>query len=297
MEIEAKNRAWRTVLILVPFLLPAAVAAEQGPNRRDALFGFELRDHTHEHWLEEFFHTDEGLPPGWTPPTAEPELNPTPYPVLPPEPVLAPLTAAPGPTPGNTPLPENATYYRAPADLILPDERLSDEAFRARLRHYLPSFGGNPEQILDDFKFQQVGDYWDGVNAEHAYARGLSGRGVRIGMDDYGVDILHPEFAGRVQRTGSFLTRRIPYAFGPEDLAEAFSGCGEEGAKCRVFEIDASGDRALIEHYAHRIIETERRFPDEYHAWFIRDISGGADGWHAIPGLYTREHFDRDSYP
>ena len=303
MDIEAKNLACRAVLTMAVFLLPAAEAAgEQGPQRRDARFEFELRDHTHEHWLEEFFHTDEGRPPGWTPPTAEPEPEPEPEPELappaslygevPPGAVPAPLTTAPGPTPGDTLLPENATYYRAPTDLILPDERLSDEAFRAELSRYLPSFGGTPEQILDDFKFQEAGIYWTRINAEHAYARGLSGRGVRIGIDDYGVDILHPEFAGRVQRTGSFLTRKIPYAYGPEDLAEAFSGCGEEGAKCRVFEIDAAGDRALIEHYAHRIIETERRFPDEYHAWFIRDISGDADGWHAIPGLYTREFVD-----
>ena len=215
---------------------------------------------------------------------------------MPPESVPAPLTPVPGPTPGDTPLPEHATYYRAPADLILPDERLSDEAFRQILSHYLPSFGGTPEQILDDFKFQQGGDYWDGINAEHAYARGLSGRGVRIGIDDWGVDILHPEFAGRVQRRGTFMVRKLLAVRDircPEEdpmcvlFGEvAFSGCREEGAECRVFEIDASGDRALIEHYAHRIIESERRFPDEYETWFIRDLSRGVDGWYAIPGLY-----------
>ena len=320
VDSDAKNLACRAVLTMAVLLFPAAGAAwEQGPQRRDALFGFEL----HEQWLVDYFHTDEGGPPGWTPPPAElepapepepepapapePTPDPTPYPALPPEPVPAPLTAAPGPTPGNTPLPEHATYYRAPADLILPDERLSDGAFRELLSHYLPSFGGTPEQILDDFKFQQVSIYWGGdenweegsINAAHAYARGLSGRGVRIGIDDSGVDILHPEFAGRVQRTGAFLTRKIPNFYGPEDLAEAFSGCGEEGAKCRVFEIDAGGDRALIEHYAHHIIESERRFPDEYHAWFIRDLSRDADGWHAIPGLYAHEgirlsHWDWD---
>ena len=238
------------------------------------------------------FHSLWLSPPKSLVPT--PPAIDSPYPELPPEPVPTPLTAAPGPTPGDTLLPENATYYRAPADLILPDERLSDGAFRERLSHYLPSFGGAPEQILDDFKFQQVGDFWEGINAEHAYARGLSGRGVRIGINDLGVDILHPEFAGRVQRRGTFIVSKIPtvgYDGDPEvypkDLPEAFSGCREEGAGCRVFEIDASGDRALIEHYAHRIIEAERRFPDEYNTWFIQDISrDDATGWHAFPGLY-----------
>ena len=288
MGSDAKKRACRAVLTMAVFLLPAAKAAgEQDPQRRDALFEFEL----HEQWLEDYsFHSLWLSPPK--------SLVPNPpaasiYPALPPELVPAPLTPAPGPTPGNTLLPENATYYRAPADLILPDERLSDEAFRARLSHFLPSFGGNPEQILDDFKFQQVYG-WDGINAERAYARGLSGRGVRIGIMDTGVDILHPEFAGRVQRRGTFIVRkifvansddRVPELF-PEKLPEVFSGCREEGAECRVFEIDADGDRALIEHYAHRILEAEQRFPDAYNAWFIRDLSRDAAGWHAFPGLY-----------
>ena len=321
MDIDAKNLVCRAVLTLAVFLLPAAGAAgEQGPQRRDALFEFEL----HEQWLGDYFYTDEA---GWTQPEPEPEPEPTPdptppaspYPALPPEPVPAPLTAAPGPTPGNTPLPEYATYYRAPTDLILPDERLSDEAFRARLSHYLPSFGGPPEQIRNDFKFQQVTG-WDGINAEHAYARGLSGRGVRIGIADWGVDILHPEFAGRVQRQGTFMLRKLSPVVDidvdidnigiadpsscPEDdplwcgfpPEGAFSGCQEEGAGCRVFEIDASGDRALIEHYAHRILESERRFPDEYETWFIRDLSRGVDGWHAIPGLYEGGEDEEVSY-
>ena len=285
MDIDAKNRACRAVLTMAVFLLPAVgTAGEQGPQRRDALFEFEL----HEQWLVDvdYFYTEPDPVPPEPEPEPAPAPEPTPYPDLPDLPILSPLTTAPGPTPGDTLLPEHATYYRAPADLILPDERLSDEAFRQILSYYLPSFGGNrPEQILDDFRFQYLYG-WDLINAAHAYARGLSGRGVRIGIDDYGVDILHAEFAGRVQRTGSFLTRKIPTIYGPDDLAEAFSACSNEAANCRVFEIDASGDRALIEHYAHRIIEAERRFPDAYNTWFIRDLSRGADGWHAFPGLY-----------
>ena len=324
MDSDAKNLACRAVLTLAVFLLPAAAAGaagEQGPHRREAPFGFELRDHTHEHWLEEFFHTDEGRPPGWAEPEPEPapapeptpdptpapeptpELDPTPsaasrYREVPPGAVPSRFYSTPRPTPGDTLLPRSAAYYRAPTDLILPDERLSDEAFRAQLSPYLPSFGTNrPEEILDDFKYEYLYLHGEGLNAEHAYARGLSGRGVRIGIDDFGVDILHPQFAGRVQRAGSFLTRKIPYDYGPDDLEEAFNACWDEAAGCRVFEIDAGGDRALIEHYAHRIIELWGRFPDEYHTWFIRDLSRAADGWYAIPGLYTRRHYDRRDRP
>ncbi|MGO4223229.1 autotransporter domain-containing protein [Lysobacter sp. TAF61] len=38
------------------------------------------------------------------------------------------------------------------------------------------------------------------IGAEHAYARGLSGRGVRAGIFDGGVELGHPEFAGRNHR-------------------------------------------------------------------------------------------------
>ena len=339
MDIETKNRACRAVLTMAIFLLPAAGAAgEQGPQRRDARFGFEQRDHTHEHWLEEFFYTDEGRPPGWTPPTAEPEPQPEPAPAPEPEPapaleptpdptpptaslyrevppgaVPSPLRSAPGPTtPGDTLLPRSATYYRAPTDLILPDEHLSDEAFRAELSRYLPSFGKNRPTEYDlkyeyfNFRIFESGCFvpvderlhYDeecpnsegeghqfghegSINVQHAYARGLSGRGIRIGIAEEEIDILHPEFAGRMQRRGTFLS-----GISFEPGANAFNACWDEAAGCRVFEIDASGDRALIGHYAYRIIESERRFPDAYNTWFIRDISRDADNWYGISGLY-----------
>ena len=324
MDSDAKNRTCRAVLTMAVFLLPAAGAAEEQAPAEPGLLAKRLTAGAFRERLSRFprsfvptlapapasfssFHSLWLSPPKSLVPN--PPAIDSPYPALPPELVPAPLTAAPGPTPGDTPLPEHATYYRAPADLVLPDERLTDEAFRTRLSHYLPSFGGTPEQILDDFKFQQVTG-WDGINAEHAYARGLSGRGVRIGIDDTGVDILHPEFAGRVQRRGTIMVSKldpdldidididriiIPNPSScPEDdplwcgvpPEGAFSGCREEDAGCRVFEIDASGDLALIQHYAHRIIESERRFPDEYETWFIRDLSRGVDGWYDIPGLY-----------
>ena len=319
MDSDLKNLACRAVLTLTVFLLAAAGAAGEQAPEEPSLLAERLTAGAFRERLSRFPHS---FVPTLVPVPASPQRfhslwlsppkslvpnppAPSPYPALPPEPVPAPLTAAPGPTPGDTLLPENATYYRAPADLILPDERLTDGAFRERLSHYLPSFGGNPEQILNDFKFQQVGDYWDGINAEHAYARGLSGQGVRIGIEDTGVDILHPEFAGRVQRRGTFMVRKIPTVMFsdptpevyPKDLPEAFSSCREGGARCRVFEIDADGDRALIEHYAHGIIESERRFPDEWSTWFIRDLSRGADGWHAFPGQYSEIIEDPDLRP
>lgn len=38
------------------------------------------------------------------------------------------------------------------------------------------------------------------INAEYAYARGLTGRGIRVGIFDSGVDLRHGQFAGRAHR-------------------------------------------------------------------------------------------------
>ena len=180
--------------------------------------------------------------------------------------------------------------------LVLPDERLSDEAFRTRLSHYLPSFGGTPGTNPQRLQIS-AGDRLVRRLGGHQRRTRLRPRpkrpGVRIGIEDWGVDILHPEFAGRVQRRGAFIVNK----HSPQELEIdsslqepylEFLGCREEGAGCRVFEIEANGDRALIEHYAHRIIEAERRFPDEDRTWFIRDLSHDIDGWYAIPRAILR---------
>ncbi|MFR0656716.1 hypothetical protein SB719_19375, partial [Pantoea sp. SIMBA_079] len=39
------------------------------------------------------------------------------------------------------------------------------------------------------------------INAHHAYARGLSGSGVRLGLLDSGAGLDHPEFAGKDHRS------------------------------------------------------------------------------------------------
>ena len=58
---------------------------------------------------------------------------------------------------------------------------------------------GNPDSwVNDEFKAD-----WglDAINAQYAYARGLSGKGIRLGIFDSGVAAEHPEFDGKDLRS------------------------------------------------------------------------------------------------
>ena len=54
---------------------------------------------------------------------------------------------------------------------------------------------GDPASWRTPEFMAQWGLYW--INAEFAYARGFDGSGVKVGVVDSGLDIHHPEFAGR----------------------------------------------------------------------------------------------------
>ncbi|PJK03006.1 autotransporter outer membrane beta-barrel domain-containing protein, partial [Lysobacteraceae bacterium NML91-0268] len=51
----------------------------------------------------------------------------------------------------------------------------------------------------DSWKTEEFMQDWglEAMNAHHAYARGLTGNGIRVGIFDSGVGLDHPEFAGR----------------------------------------------------------------------------------------------------
>ncbi len=49
------------------------------------------------------------------------------------------------------------------------------------------------------------------VGAHHAYAKGLTGKGVRIGIQDDIVNYLLPEFEGRISHDEATLTYRVPF--------------------------------------------------------------------------------------
>ena len=70
----------------------------------------------------------------------------------------------------------------------------------------------------NDAEFQNAGfqhSPLDRVNAQYAYARGFAGRGVTVAVADHGIDMDHPEFAGRVTLGRNAISGEDPTA--PED--------------------------------------------------------------------------------
>lgn len=71
------------------------------------------------------------------------------------------------------------------------------------------------------------------VNAHHAYASGLSGKGVRIGIEDDGVNYRLSEFEGRVSFDGARLTYPV-YPEGDNRWSDA-ENCSAASSDCHVF--------------------------------------------------------------
>ena len=71
------------------------------------------------------------------------------------------------------------------------------------------------------------------VNAHHAYASGLSGKGVRIGIEDDGVNYRLSEFEGRVSFDGAVLTYPV-YPDGDSRWSDA-ENCSPSSSDCHVF--------------------------------------------------------------
>ena len=121
------------------------------------------------------------------------------------------------------------------------------------------------------------------VKATAAYARRATGEGVRIAIDDIGVDILHPEFAGRIDYEEAGLTYTRYF------LEQAVTtACGE--GRC-VWSVEAGGDDAVIQQQARDIIE-RYGYPNREDRFFIFDATAEENDaweWHEIPPLYRPE--------
>ena len=243
-------------------------------------------------------------------PESPPSPLPPPPPASPPQPPDAPppgqqeapgtsdVTLQPRVTPedqtGNGPY-QGATprYYDAPGTPISPWSALPEYSASQIDRYIgnsLESWGSNnPADYLDDTKMQfQPGLVT--VNAHSAYARGLSGKDVRVAIEDNGVDVTRREFAGRVRSAGSAFTYWRPAAY--VEAVEVFSRCEIPFAGCRVYEVDSGGDPETIERFATAIVQ-RHGYPTENDQWFIRDISrqGGEEhlAWYEVPALYERD--------
>ena len=123
------------------------------------------------------------------------------------------------------------------------------------------------------------------IGAHHAYASGLTGRGVRIGIDDDIVSYRLPEFEGRV----SFEGANLLYSLLPSDDRYADAKACDEGvgeAGCFVVSYTNPSGNALFETLAVRWIVAQNGWPTEGVTWYLRNdaYEEGEDWrWAIIP--------------
>lgn len=176
---------------------------------------------------------------------------------------------------------------RAPSVLPAPSNSVDVERL---LNQYLTGVATTADgfQRSNRMRIEQPSLYR--TNVHHAYARGATGRGVSIAIEDAPVDILSWDLRGRVQQEGAEYLFQQFYAFQRADAGIAFGHCdtADEAIEndCSVWEINAGGDDRVVNAYGRYLIE-QFGYPDKENTWWIRDTSEGEGGaWYEIPALF-----------
>ena len=120
------------------------------------------------------------------------------------------------------------------------------------------------------------------IGAHHAYAKGLTGRGVRIGIEDSVVDYT---------QTGEFGNRMRVLAADGAHLAydrEAIPGGSIHGCithgTCGVVERNSQGDPEAVNRWVREIVG-EVGWPERENSLFIHDTYDGS--WYEVAALYA----------
>ena len=109
------------------------------------------------------------------------------------------------------------------------------------------------------------------IGAHHAYARGLTGKGIRIGIDDTIVDYTQQaEFEDRVALTAA---DGADLAYNRPDGDEYFSDVGNcrFARTCDIWEGDSAGDPEAVNNWVQQIVD-EDGWPLRDDSVFIRDV-------------------------
>ena len=118
------------------------------------------------------------------------------------------------------------------------------------------------------------------VGAHHAYAKGLTGKGVRIGIEDDIVNYRLPEFAGRISFDGAVLAYPVPYGddyFSESKRCERASASMRVTLGCKVISYTTEYD--LIKTLTARWTVANYGWPEEEENWFIRNDAHEEGSW------------------
>ena len=125
------------------------------------------------------------------------------------------------------------------------------------------------------------------VNAHYAYAKGLTGKGVRIGIEDSSVNYRLSEFAGRISFDGATLTYPLPFG---DDYGSEAQQCQLDGIGCQV--ITYSSEYELLDTLAARWVIANYGWPGEDENWFLLNEAyeeGSWSRWSKIPHTTTTD--------
>ena len=134
-----------------------------------------------------------------------------------------------------------------------------------------PSTASNPEYYLGTARFTtDQPDVLEQIGAHHAYARGLTGSGVRIGIEDTIIDYTQSsEFGNRVKlrdADGATLSYRHP--FGDEPFSDIQS-CLRIGT-CTAWRGNSRGDGEALNSWVQQIV-SENGWPSRDDTSFVLD--------------------------
>ncbi|MCY4489079.1 MAG: S8 family serine peptidase [Deltaproteobacteria bacterium] len=147
------------------------------------------------------------------------------------------------------------------------------------------------DSFLDDERFTVFQpNVLEMVGAHYAYAKGLTGKEIRIGIEDDAANYTLPEFAGRVSFAGA--TVLYPVYDGDDFLSDA-SLCQRTGLNCRL--ITYSSEHADLETLTARWIIAKHGWPADGERWFIRNDYHEAGSLGSLLGLRWREIPDATS--
>ena len=159
-----------------------------------------------------------------------------------------------------------------------------------------PSTTSNPAYHLGTARFTtHQPNVLEEIGAHHAYARGLTGRGVRIGIDDTIVDYAQSgEFGGRVRlrdADGASLSYRHP--FGDEPFSDV--DLCLRNRTCRGFRADSQGDDEARNRWVQQIVSQDG-WPTRDDSVFVLDGHYSEDNvieqvlrWSEVPTPYGRQ--------
>ena len=134
-----------------------------------------------------------------------------------------------------------------------------------------PTTSADPAYHLKTARFTvHQPDVLERIGAHHAYAKGLDGSGVRIGIDDTTVDYTQrAEFGGRTRLNhseGAVLS--YPHPFG-DDLFSDIDTC-RRFRTCRVFSADSRGDDEARNRWVREVV-TRDGWPTRDDSVFVLD--------------------------